>query len=636
MSKRLKLLSVVTVLGILLSSCGCSHGSLVVEKEAKRREATGESWTVLLYMCAGDMEEKDGRASEVLSSLSFDLPENINVVVETGGSHSWSNSEIRADRIHDYTVQKNGLRVINENLIKNMGDGATYQEFLDRNIEKFPADNYISIIWGNGGGVTSGAAYDATHNYDPLTVTEISTAHANVGVQFDIIGFDASLMSTIETATAMSVFCDYLVATEGMMPISGWDYRALFEFISNNPQATAVNVAQSICDKVIENAKNNNEPTAQMSVTDLSKVTRLLQSFDSMAYTMADATGDVSLYRALQDELSEVHSLGANSEIEGYSNIVDMVSMAKAVFDATASDTARISNTLSKTVVYNVCASELNESCGLGVYYPLDRTVDSINRYRTICPSIGYMEYIDVTETKWLVTDKSREIKDTAAYMHYTERVGYNSIEAFYDPTGIYSLTVVSPEILAGAGVNIYKYDEESGRYMYLLTDYDTENVGNTYTYEFKNKVFELNGTAVSADLISAGEDWALYSVPVMYQKEYASIRVLKLGEDDDYEYKVLGLWRGIDAEAGISRKFKSLGSGDTITPIYKVFGGDAEEYVEGKSLRPVFGGVTIKEKTVADGDYMISFTTRDIYGVRVESNTTTVSALKGKFKTAN
>ncbi len=637
MSKINKLIGTVMAFMLFITGCGCSNGALVVEKDAKRREATGEKWTVLIYMCGGDLEESYGRAGEVLSNLSYDLPENINVVVETGGCRNWRTEEIRNDRIEDFAVQKNGLKLINESLIKNMGESESYRDFLVRNIEKFPADNYISVIWGNGGGPVMGATMDATYNHDPLTVKEIAEAHSMVGTQFDIIGFDASLMSNLETAAALSIFCDYLVAAEDIMPISGWNYRGLFEFISNNPQATALEVGEVICDGVADMAQDSSDITAVMAVTDLRRVTRMVQSFDSMAYSMAEATENVNSLRNLKNAIDNAQALGINSDAEGYSNLVDVVSLAKSVFNATADDRARIENVLTKTVVYKRAVNKENEMCGLGVYYPISPSADSISKYREICPSMGYMKFIDSTDTNELVLNKTADIKETGAWIYHNTHSPYNSIAAFYDPTGVYTLNVISPEIISAAGVNIYKYDEESGKYLHLFTDYNTENEGVIYSYEFENKIFELNGTPVSAHLISKSVAWEIYGVPVLYEDELSSIRVMKTFDDDgNCDYKVLGMWQGATTEGVLERRFKNLGTGDVIVPVYKAFGTDGDEYIEGKSLKLVFGGVNIKEKAVPDGDYMISYTIKDVYGAEVESNTTTVSALKGKLKTAN
>ncbi len=636
MKKGYRLLGVILAIMMFITGCGCSNGALVVDKDTKRPEATGESWTVFLYMCAGELEENYGRAGEVLSSLSYDLPENINVIVETGGCKSWQKNEIKNDRIQDYAVQKNGIKLINESLMKNMGDSDTYAEFLKRNIEKYPADHYISVVWGNGGGPVDGVCYDASYNYDVLTLDNVVQAHSAAGVKFDIIGFDASLMSTLETASALSVYADYLVASEDIMPMSGWNYRGLFEHISTYPQASALEVGQVICDGVIAN-DNSNSINTVMAVTDLSKATRILQAFEGMAITMSETTSDSQAFCSLMKETDNVYTLGANSDTEGCSNLVDIVSLANCVFNATSDDSARLGNVVSKAVPYLVSTDENTSMCGLGVYYPIERSAEDIKEYRNIYPGSGYMEFIDRTDINELTPDKSADYKETVAWQHYSEVVGYNSIAAYLDPLGVYTLTVNSPEIVSNAAVNVYKYDEESGQYMYMCSHHDTRAGENSYSYEFSEpQIFELNGTPVSAELVSRTENYEIYSIPVLYQDELSSIRVIKTYDGKKWDYSVQGIWKGIDENFVPGRKYKNPGTGDTITPVYRIFGDESGEYVKGKSLRIVFGGASISEKTVTDGDYMISYTITDIYGKKVESNTTNVTALKGKFKAMN
>lgn len=626
------------VLLIVTFLTGCSHGSFVVEKESKKREATGESWTVLVYMCASDAD-KNTIAKDVLASMTYDLPENINVVAEVGGCQNWQSDEIRNDRVQDFVVQKNGIRLINESLMKNMGSGDTYAEFLSRNIEKYPADNYISVIWGNGGNPVEGVCYDANHNYDPLTVTEIAQAHGTVGETFDIIGFDASLMSNLETATALSIYCNYLVASEDIIPSGGWDYRGLFEYLSNNPQASAQDVGKVICDGVVLKTDEKHREHIVMAVTDLSAVTRLLQSFEGMANTMSDTTEDMSIFRNLMSEMDEVIAVGPNCEAEGFSDLVDIVSLADGVFSATQDDSARISNSMSKTVVYVTGDSEKTGMSGMNVYFPVNSPAKNIDEYRGLCPSVGYMDFLDRANSNELITNKITDHKETPVWQSYSEVMDWNSIAAEFLPTGDYGISMTNPEIIKSAIVNIYKYDEESGKYLHVLAEDDTEYEALTglYNYEFSDvHLFKLNGTPVSANLVRKTDTCEVYAVPVFYEDTLSSIRVIKNKKDNKWEYDICGVWTGYGSGSVLGREFVSLGSGSVITPAYRFFGGGDDEYIKGKSIRLVFGGVNISEKIAPDGDYMLSYTVSDIFGNKTESNTTNVSALKGKFITAN
>ncbi len=630
---------ICVIMAVMLLVSGCGGGSLVAEKETKRPEATGSSWTVMLYIPGGMLEEEYGKATEVLSSLSYNLPENINVVVETGGCRKWNSEGIKNDRIQDFIVQENGIKPIYESLMKNMGESDTYEEYISRSVASYPADHYVSIIWGQGGGPLAGATTDSTYHNDPLTVKEISDGLAGAGVMLDIIGFDGSMMSTIETAASLSLYANYLVASEDILPAGAWDYRGLFELLSNAPETTPDVVAASICEQAYGWSRNNDRKDVCMAVIDLAKATVLIQGFETLARHMSESTLNINSLCAMEESLKDVFVLGARGEVEGYSELVDVGSMADCVFDATSDDSARLDNILEKAVIYCAKDEEATHLSGLGVFYPMDKHAANISVYRVLSPSMGYMEYLDRVNSNALVSERVADYSETESWAHYELYKPYNSISAYFEPTGIYTLSVVSPELIAKAAVNVYKYDEELGKYMLLMTDYNTtrDNLSASFVYEFENTVFEMNGTPVWAELVKKTDSFMIYSIPVIYNDAYSSIWVKKTINKNKADYKVIGIWSGVDNQINVQgRIFKKIDTGDVITPVYRTFGGDMYDYIEGKSLRLVFGGANISEKAVSDGDYMISYTTEDVYGEKVESNTTNVSAVKGKLKLSN
>lgn len=225
MKKRLTALTALFITAALVLS-GCGR-SVVVQKETTRQPSTGESWTVMIYMCGSALEEEHSRAGEVLRSLAYDLPENINVIVETGGSKTWSVEDVDPDYTQDYEVQKDGIRLVNQNPSLDMGSSSTYSSFLRWSIDHYSADHYISVIWDHGGGPVNGVAFDSAHDFDSLSVSELTTALSSLDTKIDMIGFDASLTSTIEMASAVSLYADYMVASEDVIPTNGWDYYVL-------------------------------------------------------------------------------------------------------------------------------------------------------------------------------------------------------------------------------------------------------------------------------------------------------------------------------------------------------------------------------------------------------------------------
>ena len=57
-----------------------------------------------------------------------------------------------------------------------------------------------------------------------MTLDEIATALKNGGCDFDMAGFDACLMATLETAMVLEPYADYMIASEEVEPGNGWYY----------------------------------------------------------------------------------------------------------------------------------------------------------------------------------------------------------------------------------------------------------------------------------------------------------------------------------------------------------------------------------------------------------------------------
>lgn len=631
--KKLIKLSVAVLCAVMILT-GCS-GDLIVKKASKRRASTGTSWTVMIYMSGSSMEEEYNRASEVLNSLSYDLPENVNVIVETGGCEKWNIEGIPENKICDFEVQKNGIRLISEHSMENMGKASTYSAFLNRAIKNYPAQKYISVIWGEGGGPLLGVAQDSVYKNDSLTPSEIAQAIASTETKLDLIGFDSGMMANLETAAALVPYADYMVASEDIMPYAGWDYKGLFGFVSENPDASVIEVGQEICGGIKNIAWKEDEDRVMVSVIDLADITKLMQDFESATRVMTSATEDIDRLRGVTSRLDMAEYMGGKTKWEGYSNLVDLKSFADGLYDVLKFDRTNINRSISKAVVYKTSGQLHKDSCGISVYYPKDRDAEKINEYKKICTSLGYKEFIDkIIDNDALKRDFN--YIETASWQVYSDILQNSSITAEADLNGKYLLYATNPEILKSTGVNLYKYDEKKGIYLYLTTDFDTSynNTINAYEHKLTNKQLELNGIPVSSYLVNVYGNTRIYSIPVIYEGEISSVRVEMTENEKSNEYRVLGIWGGEDPSNGFAkRRYKLPGVGDKITPIYETYGESGKKYVKGKELTLVFGGLNVKEKSLSDGEYLLSYTAEDIYGKFSESNTTNVKAIKGKMQ---
>lgn len=76
-------------LTLSLCTCGDDTGE---EQTQTASAASGEegAWSVYWYLCGSDLESGGGFATGDLAELmEAELPENVNVVIETGGDSEW-------------------------------------------------------------------------------------------------------------------------------------------------------------------------------------------------------------------------------------------------------------------------------------------------------------------------------------------------------------------------------------------------------------------------------------------------------------------------------------------------------------------------------------------------------------------
>lgn len=624
------LVAVGIALLVILSACGRGP---VVQSVLNRRASTGERWTIMIYMCGSTLEEDYSRAGEVLNELSYDLPENVNVLVETGGSRAWSVNDIYCDYLQDFQVQKNGIRLVNQKKAASMGDSSALSSFLKWGIQNYPAEHYISVIWNHGGGPIGGVAYDSSDNYNSLSLPELTSALSEINVKLDIIGFDASLTSNLETAAAVSLYADYMVGSEDVMPMCGWNYRDLFRHISDNPSSSGLEVGKNICDGVKNSVSEAEKELVSMAVTDLSKETMLSLAFEGMSKNMSETAEDLASLRNMVSELNKIKYIGGNSSWEGYSNLVDVREFSSVVSTQIGKPALSINNAIDEMVVYKAMSDYHADSSGLSIYYPQHKSTSEISKYEKICMSSSYVQFIEKTCASTIIPERSYRYEDTLSWQQYNAVVGTATQTASADATGVYTLSLSNPEIITRAEVNYYMYDKKSSSYVSLGRDhnvkYDAAN--GKYSYEFNGKLPQLNGSPVAMYLVTQSKDYDIYSIPVIYNGEIRNLRVMKY---DSGDYRIIGIWKGIGKYSGMAyRKYTEIESGDTIIPIYEVYGDASGKYIEGAMIKVGFGGIKISDKIMADGEYIVSYFVEDVFDESYESNPANLTAEDGKVK---
>ncbi len=137
-----KLLALLLALTMLLSLAACGGES--ADEPSEPSELSGAEdggWAVYWYLCGSDLESNGGFASGDLEELmEVALPENVTVVIETGGASQWHNNLVDASKLQRYVYTSEGLSLVDEQPSASMGEAQTLADFLSFSSENYPAD----------------------------------------------------------------------------------------------------------------------------------------------------------------------------------------------------------------------------------------------------------------------------------------------------------------------------------------------------------------------------------------------------------------------------------------------------------------------------------------------------------------
>lgn len=277
MKKRI--LSSLLALFLVLAFGACGEDISTPEPNAE-----AGTWAIYWYLCGSDLESNGGFAtSDLMEMMEVALPENVRVVIQTGGAKTWQNNVVDADILQRYVYDSEGLTLVDELPPASMGDAATLTDFLRYCKQNYPAEKTAVLFWNHGGGSVSGAAFDERYGYDSLTLDEMQTAFGRVweadenNPPLELVGFDTCLMATVDVAGTFAGTAHYLVASEEVEPANGWDYTGWLGALAADPAMDGAALGEVICDAYYAGCQAvGTHSNATLSLTDLTRTGPLL------------------------------------------------------------------------------------------------------------------------------------------------------------------------------------------------------------------------------------------------------------------------------------------------------------------------------------------------------------------------
>lgn len=577
-----------------------------------------ESWSIYLYLCGTDLETDGGSATQNLSELlKAPIPENCNVIVQTGGTSQWHTSEISPDALQRFQIVNHHLELLEELPLDSMGKGETLRDFLSYGLENYPADNTALVLWNHGGGSIGGAVYDQLFEDDSLMLDELSFALSGAlagrGEKLQLIGFDACLMATVETAYAVSPYAEYMVASEETEPSSGWNYYNLIRYLAEHSAEGALATGREICDSYYNKCRMVDMQTiATISLTDLSKLPQLTNTFNAAAAELLSCLEDTERFSALSKNALKAESYGGNSEEEGYTNMVDLYDLMEQWIAVLGDKAQAVCGAVDEAVVYCRTGDERSSGRGLAVYYPLNQMPGELKIYEGIGISENYLEFLHSVALGY--ADGQSEVRIMR--------------DAFINSDNYFELHIAPDTLENISSIHnvLYRVDERNrtvalGYDTDVTVDWDTGAVTDNFVGYWP----ALNGHYLSVSVIEEGEDYNLYSAPVLKNGEKTNLRFRYVWDAEGMggHYEILGYWEGISSAGMSARPSGQPKQGDVIVPLFEIYeknGMGTGEYAEGECFT-LQGAAVIADASLPEGDYYYQFDVIDLFGYSLLSN---------------
>lgn len=246
-------------------------------------------WTFLVYLAA---------ANDLNPFASLDLQEMMKV-----GSNDTINVIVYLTLHEDgkpkvtkkLYINNGSMTQIGDDMVRDSGDVATLEEALQWACTDYPSDHIAVVLWDHGSGplnrskfLSKGVCYDYdTGHYltdrDCLQAFSWARDTLRGGKKFDIIGFDACLLASLELAYTLSSCADYMVASEETIPGDGYQYAYLLSpFVTQN--LDSLSFARQMINAYKQEYAGTMDYT--LSATDLNAVKSLVDNCNAVAQVL--------------------------------------------------------------------------------------------------------------------------------------------------------------------------------------------------------------------------------------------------------------------------------------------------------------------------------------------------------------
>lgn len=354
------------------------------------------AWTLMVYMDADNSLETPQLAN-IEEMLKVGSSEAVQIVMlcdrspksepkdqytdaAVGGLPNWSGAKL----LH---VEKGKLKLVENWGDTNMADPGMMRKFLAVTAKSYPADHYGLIIADHGSGWQA-LCVDESSGDKVMSLRDLRAGlepFVAVHGKLDLVGLDACLMASFETAQALAPVARVMVASEELAPGRGWNYDALSKALVEKPTLTGREMGRAIVDAYTIHFREAKDPMAKFEGMGTTLSVLDLDQFPALQ-TAVSALGDrciaslhngragwikVARPRAVAEEFGASGVRGEGGEEEMH-DLMHLAQTMEASDEPAIRDAARqVDEAIRHTVTYGMHGSCCPHAGGISIYFPI-------------------------------------------------------------------------------------------------------------------------------------------------------------------------------------------------------------------------------------------------------------------------
>jgi len=355
------------------------------------------AWTVLAFLDA----DNDLEAALLLdlNEMEAGLPEagvDVIALVDRAKDYTDIDGDWHDARVYRVRPGERAITIESQLLAElgevNCGDPKTLERFLAAALKAFPARRYALVLSDHGSGWAGNAldedAPGAEGGTDELTTAELTAGVRDglkaAGVErLDLIVFDMCLMGQIELAAAVRPFATFMVASEALVPASGFPYDEVLPAFT--AEAATTDVAKRFVYAFAMDQDLHGRPAATASAVDLDRLPAVIDALDA---TVAALGADIdALWPTLSRALFYAESYAGRADYRQGEHACASVDLLDALdrvraeagdgFPA-AEPLTRLHRAMHAAVPHAYAGPDRRLSRGLAIYAPV--RADILNR----------------------------------------------------------------------------------------------------------------------------------------------------------------------------------------------------------------------------------------------------------------